>query len=171
MDFIAAEEGGNMKKKKVLILISSLSLLLMFSLFIEKSSINLVEAYADTTNVQEAVLTKLDENSEIDVSRKLFEQYINNNKTAIAGIDLNGVLNNDVVETLTDYKINNIRVIQSEEDKFIVNVSYDVQFTEESNKWIAGNGKIKENNWIRNKSNYVEIVKDNGEYKIDKIYT
>lgn len=160
-----------MKKKKVLILISSLSLLLMFSLFIEKSSINLVEAYADTTNVQEAVLTKLDENSEIDVSRKLFEQYINNNKTAIAGIDLNGVLNNDVVETLTDYKINNIRVIQSEEDKFIVNVSYDVQFTEESDKWIAGNGKIKENNWIRNKSNYVEIVKDNGEYKIDKIYT
>lgn len=160
-----------MKKKKVLILISSLSLLLISGLFIGKSSINVVKAYADTVSDSKAVLTKLDENSESDVSRKLFEEYINDNKTAIAGIDLNGVLNNDVVETLTDYKINNIRVIQSEEDKFIVNISYDIQFTEESNKWIAGNGKIKENNWIRNKSNYVEIVNDNGNYKIDRIYT
>lgn len=160
-----------MKKKKVLILISSLSLLLISNLFIEKSSIDSVEAYADTTNDSKAVVTMLDENSKIDVSRNLFEQYINDNKTAIAGIDLNGVLNNEVVETLTDYKINDIRVTKSEEDKFIVNISYDIQFTEESNKWIAGNGKVNENNWIRNKSNYVEIVKENDDYKINKIHT
>ncbi|MDO5517288.1 MAG: hypothetical protein Q4F66_07005, partial [Clostridium sp.] len=119
----------------------------------------------------EAVLTKLDENSESDVSRKLFEEYINSNKTAIAGTGLNGVLNDNLVETLTDYKINDIRVLQREEEKFIVNISYDIQFTEESDKWIAGNGKIKEDNWIRNKNNYVEIVKDNGSYKINRIYT
>lgn len=160
-----------MKKKKVLILISGLSLLLISNLFIEKSSINLVKAYGDTTNDSKAVVTLLDENSKIDVSRNLFEQYIKDNKTAVAGIDLNGVLNNEVVETLTDYKINDIRVTQSEEDKFIVNISYDIQFTEESNKWIAGNGKVNENNWIRNKSNYVEIIKENDTYKINRIYT
>ena len=160
-----------MKKKKVLILISGLSLLLISNLFIEKSSINLVKAYGDTTNDSKAVVTLLDENSKIDVSRNLCEQYIKDNKTAVAGIDLNGVLNNEVVETLTDYKINDIRVTQSEEDKFIVNISYDIQFTEESNKWIAGNGKVNENNWIRNKSNYVEIIKENDTYKINRIYT
>lgn len=160
-----------MKKKKVLILISSLSLLLISNIFIGKSSINLVKAYADTTNDSKAVIKLLDENSKIDVSRNLFEQYIKDNKTAVAGIDLNGILNNEVVETLTDYKINDIRVVQSEEDKFIVNISYDIQFTEESNKWIAGNGKVNENNWIRNKSNYVEIIKENDTYKINRIYT
>lgn len=181
MKDIVAEEGGTMKKKKVLILISSLSLLLISSLFIEKSSFNLVKAYADSASINEmeeqkepnseAVLTKVNENSEIAISRALFEEYINQNRTAIAGMNLNGILNDNEVETLTDYKINNIRAVQSEQDKFTVNISYDIQFTEESNKWIAGNGKVKENNWIRNKTNYVEIVKEDNEYKIDKIYT
>ena len=47
---------------------------------------------------------------------------------------------------------------------FIAKISYDIQFTDESNKWIAGNGKISDNNWIRNKSNYVEIIKENNIY-------
>lgn len=170
-----------MKKKKVLILISSLSLLLISSLFIEKSSFNLAKAYADSISNNkveeqkepnsEAVLTNVNENSEIVIGRNLFEEYINQNRTAIAGMDLKGNLNNNEVEALTDYKINNIKVIQSEHDKFIVNISYDIQFTEESNKWVAGNGKIKENNWIKNKTNYVEIIKDNDGYKINGIYT
>lgn len=160
-----------MKKVKILALSSGLSLLFISNLFLGKSSINLVKAYASTTNESKAVVTILDENSKIDISRRLFEQYINDNKTSIAGVNSNGVLSNDVVETLTDYKINDIRLVQSEEDSFIVNVSYDIQFTEESNKWIAGNGKVNENNWIRNKSNYVEIVKDNDDYKINRICT
>lgn len=170
-----------MKKKKVLILISSLSLLLISNLFIEKSSFNLVKAYADTTSINEveeqkepnseAVLANSSENTEEAVGRKLFEKYINQNRNAIAGMDLNGILNSDEVETLTDYKINSVKIVGSEKDRFIVNISYDIQFTEESNKWVAGNGKVKENNWIRNKTNYVEIVKEDNEYKIDKIYT
>ncbi len=181
MKVIVAEEGGTMKKKKVLILISSLSLLLISNLFIEKSSFNLVKAYADTTSINEveeqkepnseAVLANSSENTEEAVGRKLFEKYINQNRNAIAGMDLNGILNSDEVETLTDYKINSVKIVGSEKDRFIVNISYDIQFTEESNKWVAGNGKVKENNWIRNKTNYVEIVKEDNEYKIDKIYT
>lgn len=170
-----------MKKKKVLILISSLSLLLISSLFIEKSSFNLVKVYADTTSINEieehnepnseAVLTKSSENTEEAIGRKLFEEYINKNRNVIAGMDLNGTLKNDIVETLNDYKIDSVTSVKSEQDRFIVKVLYDIQFTEESNKWVAGNGKIKENNWIRNKSNYIEIVKENDGYKIDKIHT
>ncbi|MBE6062087.1 MAG: hypothetical protein E7207_00670 [Clostridium butyricum] len=166
-----------MNKKKVLILISSLSLLLMSSLFIEKSSFNLGKAYAYTNSINEsepnskAVLESLTENTQEAVGRRLFERYINQNKRAIAGMDLNGILNSNEVETFTDYKINSVKVVVSEQDRFIVNISYDIQFTEKSNKWVAGNGKVQENNWIRNKTNYVEIVRENNQYKIDKIYT
>lgn len=178
MNIIAAEEGGIMKKRKVLILISSLSLLLISNLFIEKSSFNLVNAYADTISINEqeepnnqAVLTNSSENSKEVIGRKLFEEYINKNRIAIAGMDLNDNLNNKEVETFAEYKINNIKIMEIKENRFIAKISYDIQFTDESNKWIAGNGKISDNNWIRNKSNYVEIIKENNIYKIDKIYT
>lgn len=170
-----------MKKKKVLILISSLSLLLISSLFIEKSSFNLVKAYADKNIINEvekqnkpnneAVLVNSGESTEETLGRKLFEEYINQNRNVIAGINLNDVLDCRKVDTLTDYKINYVKTAKSEDDRFIVKISYDIQFTDASNKWIAGNGKISDNNWIREKSNYVEIVKEDNEYKIYKIYT
>ncbi len=117
-----------------------------------------------------------DKESYVDIAGKLFESFINENSTDHNKVQFEN-LDREPVKTLESYEIKNIKFISScyddnsNIDKFTVRITYDINYTDESDMWLAGNGIISENNWIRNKMNFIDIEKVNGEYAITQIYT
>jgi outer membrane usher protein FimD/PapC len=170
-----------MSSKKVLILTISTCLLLSFIGCGEKSKENRLTLLSKTnityntslisnTIKDLSVVSNTNEEEKIEIARTLFDKYINENKTDWKRVEFQN-LERKPEATLTDYRINNIKVTGEEKNKFIVSIEYDIKYTNESDMWIAGNGKVCEDNWIRNKSNFVEIQKNDDEYVITNIIT
>jgi len=170
-----------MSSKKVLILTIITCLLLSFIGCGEKNKENKL-ALLSTTSITYNIslissmakdlplVSDISKEGKVEIARTLFDKYINENKTDWKKVEFEKLERKPKV-CLTDYKINNIRVTREEEDKFIVLIGYDIKYTNESDFWIAGNGEICEDNWIRNKSNFVEIQKSGNEYVISNIIT
>ncbi|MGL4847981.1 MAG: hypothetical protein ACRC28_03505, partial [Clostridium sp.] len=105
-----------------------------------------------------------------EITKKLFEKYIEENRTDIQIVKAQN-LKREPVEALTDYKINDVEIVEEDKKGFKASVGYDIKFTDESNMWTAGNGEIKEDNWCVNKVSSVKIKEINGEYAIEQIGT
>lgn len=112
----------------------------------------------------------LSKGEKVEIARELFDDYINENRTDRAMVESQG-LKREPVTTFTDYRINEIDIEKEEGLKFTVSVSYDIQYTNESNIWIAGNGELKENNWVINKFALVDIEQVKDKYIITSIGT
>jgi len=80
----------------------------------------------------------------------------------------------ELKKRLKSYTINSIDIDIIEEDCFGFTVNYSVETFKSSNNdrtdWIAGNGKVS-NDWVRNKIQFVDIIKENGDYKIREMGT
>lgn len=108
---------------------------------------------------------KLSKDEKIEIAKDLFDDYINENRTDWSTVK-SQKLNRKPVNSLTDYRIGDINVENEEGYKFTVSVSYDIQYTNESNMWVAGNGVLKDNNWIVDKFALVDIEQVNDKYVI-----
>lgn len=166
-----------MKKKKALILITIICLTLSFigcSDISKKNKVVLSKAnYTSLNNDKKeetSSISDISKEQKIKIARELFDEYINENKTDWKIVEAQKLSRKPVV-CLTDYKINNVNFIKEEENKFTVNIKYDVQYTNESNFWVAGNGELCDNNWIKNKSNIVDIEKRGDKYVIANMIT
>ncbi|WP_293981528.1 hypothetical protein [uncultured Clostridium sp.] len=125
----------------------------------DTKSADIVKDY-ETINEDEALSTAV----------QLFSDYIEENSTDWKKVQHEN-LDRDPVKSLEDYKIVNAKLVYHEGNSFTVRVTYDVKCTDESDMWFAGNGNKEENNWIRNKTNYINIEKNNANYSIKNIYT
>ncbi|MGL5415068.1 MAG: hypothetical protein ACRDAU_05365 [Clostridium sp.] len=132
----------------------------------EKENINKAEEKIVVSKAYKELT--LEEKSEI--AKKLFEKYIEENKTDIEMVKAQN-LKRDPVEALTDYKINDIEILEENKESFKASIAYDIKFTDESNMWVAGNGEIKEDNWCVNKISMIKIKERNGEYVIEQMGT
>lgn len=170
-----------MNSKKVLILAIGTCLVLSFIGCGEKNKENklallVAPSIAYNTSLISSVGNELSSINDIskeekaEIARELFDKYVNDNKTDWKQVELQKIDRKPVV-CFTEYNINNIKVTGGDENKFTVNIEYDIKYTNESDMWIAGNGKISEDNWIRNKSNFVEIQKNGDKYVISNIIT
>lgn len=110
------------------------------------------------------------EDEALSTAVQLFSDYINENSTDWKKVQYEN-LDRDPVKSLDDYKIVNAHLVYHEATNFTVRVTYDVKYTDESDMWLAGNGNKQENNWIRNKINFINIEKNNDNYSIKNIYT
>ena len=115
-------------------------------------------------------VSSISKEDKTEIARDLFDKYINENKTDWKQVEFQKLDRKPMV-CFSDYKINYIKITGEEEKKFTAYIEYDIQYTNESDMWIAGNGKICEDNWIRNKSNFVEIEKSGDKYSIKNIIT
>ena len=162
--------------KKVLIFITVTSLVLISNLYtqlipgnsllsasaecIEDTKSNYLQTDTEVTNRDELIQKAV----------QIFTEYIKNNSTDWKKVEYEN-LEREPVKSLEDFKIIDTKLVSFGKDNFTVKVTYDVKCTNESDMWFAGNGFKEENNWIRNKINYLNIEKNNGEYVIKKIYT
>lgn len=109
--------------------------------------------------------------NKIEIAKKLFEEYLNDNKTDWFFNLVNGI-NEESKDTFSDFKINDITLIEDGENLFKVGISYDIKpLGEEVSIWDAGNGE-REGEWIRKKYNFFDIEKIKGNtYRIINGYT
>lgn len=170
-----------MNSKKILILTISTCLVLSFIGCGEKNKANKLALLVSPSisynvslmsNISEELLSVSDISKEekTKIARDLFDKYINDNRTDLKQVEYQKIDRKPVV-SFTEYKINDVKVTGGEGNKFTVNIKYDIKYTNESDMWIAGNGEISEDNWIKNKSNFVEIQKDGYKYVISNIIT
>lgn len=164
-----------MNKKTFVFTICSGIFLLSYPLILGNSLLPAgAECIKDTTNISsennKKIVDETKENIIIQKSVELFKNYIEENSTDWQKVQFEN-LNRDPVKSLTDYAIISTELVYSEKDNFTIKVTYDIKYTDESDMWLAGNGLKEEDNWIRNKINYVNINKENNEYKIINIYT
>ena len=127
-------------------------------------------AVSDSQENKITQLKDLRKKKKIEIAKDLFDEYINENRTDWKMVKSQN-LNRQPVVCLTDYKINDITFVKEESDKFTVDISYDIQYTNESNFWIAGNGELTDNNWVINKCSFVDIQKVGDKYFIINLYT
>lgn len=106
----------------------------------------------------------------IKIARELFDYYINENRTDWSIVKSQNLKREPVI-CLTDYRINDIDIESQDLYNFTVSVLYDIQYTNESNMWVAGNGELKDNNWIVNKIALVDITQINDKCVITNIGT
>ncbi|WP_294373564.1 hypothetical protein [uncultured Clostridium sp.] len=122
---------------------------------------------------EESEIKKLEDMSKdekIEIGRNLFDEYINENRTDWKMVKSQN-LNRQPVVCLTDYKINDVDFVKEEKDKFTLDISYDIQYTDESNFWVAGNGELADDNWVVNKCSFVDIEQVGDKYFIVNVYT
>ena len=112
----------------------------------------------------------ISEEEKVKIAKDLFDEYINNNRTDWSGSKHQKDPEQPVV-AMTDYKINSVKFLSEDKNKFIVCIVYDIKYTDESNWWVAGNGDLEDDNWVRNKMNFVDIEKYLDHYIITNIYT
>jgi len=170
-----------MNSKKILILTISTCLVLSFIGCGEKNKANKLALLVSPSisynvllmsNMGEELssISDISKEEKIKISRDLFDKYINDNRTDLKQVEFQKIDRKPVV-CFTEYKINDVKVTGGDGNKFTVNIKYDIKYTNESDMWIAGNGEIRNDNWIRNKSNFVEIQKDGDNYVIRNIIT
>jgi len=170
-----------MNSKKVLILTISTCLILSFIGCGEKNKENklallVAPSIAYNTSLISSMgkdlssVNDISKDEKTEIARDLFDKYVNDNKTDWKQVEFQKIDRKPMI-SFTEYKINDIKVTGGDENKFTVSVKYDIKYTNESNMWIAGNGEISEDNWIRNKSNFVEIQKNGDKYVISNIIT
>lgn len=112
----------------------------------------------------------LSKDEKIKIARELFDYYINENRTDWSIVKSQNLKREPVI-CLTDYRINDIDIESQDLYNFTVSVLYDIQYTNESNMWVAGNGELKDNNWIVNKIALVDITQINDKCVITNIGT
>jgi hypothetical protein len=170
-----------MNSKKILILTISTCLVLSFIGCGEKNKANksaLLVSPSISYNVllmsnmgeELSSISDISEEEKTKIARDLFDKYINDNRTDLKQVEFQKIDRKPVV-CFTEYKINDVKATGGDGDNFTVNIKYDIKYTNESDIWIAGNGEISNDNWIRNKSNFVEIQKDGDNYVISNIIT
>ena len=158
--------------KKVLVFTAITSLVLISNLYAQLiPSHSLLSASAECIeDTNSSYLQKYNEDQLIEKSVQLFTEYIENNSTDWKKVQYEN-LDRDPMKTLENFKIINTKLTNFTEDNYTVKITYDVKVTDENNMWFAGNGLKDEDNWIRNKINYLNIENDNGEYVIKNIFT
>ncbi|ENY99854.1 hypothetical protein HMPREF1092_02990 [Clostridium thermobutyricum] len=112
----------------------------------------------------------LSKDEKIKIARELFDDYINENRTDWSIVKSQNLKREPVI-CLTDYRINDIDIESQDIHNFTVSVSYDIQYTNESDMWVAGNGELKDNNWVVDKFAVVDITQINDKYVITNIGT
>ena len=164
-----------MSRKKLITLITSICMIGLLDGCNNRKEYSKTSS-SDNTSVidnQENKMTQLkylSENENIEIGRDLYDKYINENRTDWQMVKSQN-LNRQPVVCLTDYRINDVSFVKEESDKFTVDISYDIQYTDESNFWIAGNGELTDNNWVINKCSFVDIQKIGDKYFIVNLYT
>lgn len=153
-----------MFKKFFLILLSSIFLSLLFI------SCNKTISKQSSKQTTSSEISDISEDKKVNIAKELFDEYINQNRTDWKLVKDQNLDRNPVL-SLTDYKLNDIKFIRNNDDGFTAEIDYDIQYTTESNQWLAGNGILDNDNWIKHKSNLIDIKKAGERYIITNIYT
>ena len=158
--------------KKVLVFTAITSLVLISNLYTQLiPSYSLLSASAECIDdTKSNYLQTHTKDQLIEKSVQLFTEYVENNSTDWKKVQYEN-LDRNPVKSLEGFKIIDTKLTYSSEENYIVKIIYDVKITDESNMWFAGNGFKDEDNWIKNKVNYLNIEKDSGEYVIKNIFT
>ncbi|MBE6051805.1 MAG: hypothetical protein E7214_14445 [Clostridium sp.] len=77
--------------------------------------------------------------------------------------------NRKAVQTFKNYRINDIKIVDENKNKFIAIVGYDIQCTDECKVWIAGAGTVGEDNWVIGKGYILTIEKYKNKYFITDV--
>lgn len=157
-----------MAKYKITLFLIGIAL---FSMFITSCNSNRNNINSTTINSQsDSKLDELTTEQKINIATDLFDEYINQNRTDWKIVKYDHLERQPVV-CLTDYKIHDVLFVSEKDNTLTFDISFDIQYTNESNYWLAGTGTISDNNWIINKSTFVDIKKYDDKYFITNIYT
>ena len=166
-----------MKKKYIPIYLLILSLLVNVVLAIDlfnkkdnKQSIEISKSEKDELISEWYSIKNVSEDEKEKIARKLFEEYINENSTDWKEVE-NDKLDREPLPTFTDYKIDNVSLQKEEGNMFTAEVLYDIQYTKNGTQWLACDGELADDNWIKNKGFYIDIARYNDKYVITNMYT
>lgn len=118
-------------------------------------------------------------NKDKDIAKAVFQGFIEANKTDWRFIEQNRELferdgvRTEPMDTYSEYSVGDINITNKNNGFFVADISYDLKLTDiELNPWAAGNGVMAEDNWLREKCNFVDIMKvGENKYVILNIYT
>ncbi|MBD7912255.1 hypothetical protein [Clostridium cibarium] len=169
----------NKRKITILALILSILLNLFFAIYIynkgSEKSLSKISLDKLSDSDKENVIGDLysvediSEDRKEEIAKNLFEEHLNKISTDWQNVkDKN--LNRKPLPTFTDYRITNAHFIKESGNKFTVDITYDIQYTEEGKSWLAGYGDISDNNWILKKGNVVDVIKYKDKYLLVDVY-
>ena len=104
-----------------------------------------------------------------EVAGNLVNQWLSHFKSRI-----------NIQNRLDAYEIHDIRLREAQGDEFVVTASFSVKPTSNCSDWlmgifcsdwIAGNGTLEENGWIRHKFLFFKVIKEGNWYKLQVIGT
>lgn len=165
-----------MKKRKVTIFIFIVSILLNLFLAMEIYNKGGKKALAKVSDSDKENLMgdlypvkDISEDRKKEIAKNLFEEHLNQMSTDWETVK-DKKLNRKPVLTFTDYRITDARFIKESGNKFTVDITYDIQYTDEGKSWLAGYGDISDNNWILKKGNIVDVIKYKDKYLLADVY-
>lgn len=169
-----------MRKKGIVLILSCLTIVTITGCGLEKAKTNNKEINVLEKSLEEVDKENdsLEESEKIEIARRLFDEYINENKIEVIESKEDSSKKKEVT-TFTKYKIKDIDIYEMEDlnisekesQGFVADISYDIKYTNESNRWVAGNGEIKKNNWCVDKVAIVNIEKVKDKYIISSMGT
>lgn len=114
-------------------------------------------------------IKEIDEKTKISIAKDLFDNYINSNMMDWQYVK-NNKLDRKPVLSFTDYKIVDVFFVKEDDISYTVDIIYDIQYTNDSPLWVAGDGNMSENNWILKKDFLIDIIKYKDKYYISNVY-
>lgn len=150
-----------MKKRSLLII--AIVILLLIGCSTNETNISKTASGFDVPIVEVK-----NEDDKIEIARVVFEEYLK--------LTYENYLNdeNERINILKNYKINDINILEnSNSEGYRIEVTYDLQAIDGYiTVFEIGNGVIKEDNWVKEKYQIIDIKKI-GEYKytISDMYT
>lgn len=167
----------NKRKVAIFIFIVSILLNLFFAMEIYNKSSKKASAKVSDNKVSDSenLMGDLDSVKDISEDRKkeiaknLFEEHLNQMSTDWKTVK-DKKLDRKPVLTFTDYRITDARFIKESGNKFTVDITYDIQYTDEGKSWLAGYGDISDNNWVLKKGNIVDVIKYKDKYLLADVY-
>ncbi|MGG7057782.1 M56 family metallopeptidase [Clostridium tertium] len=125
--------------------------------------------YIDSSLVEPEI--EIDTRDKEEIGRKLYEEYIKMHSTNWL-FNLNKGINEETELSVTESKINDVKLISEGKYIFTVYISYDIKAANENSPWYAGNGVIEDDNWIINKGIFLDIERTGeNKYRIISGYT
>ncbi len=93
---------------------------------------------------------------EKDICLKLMNEYFNDYKSAATEENI----------ILSDYKVVEVRDVKNTMTGFTFRVVYSVKPVSSNSDWVAGNGEITTDGWIKDKYTEVTVIKQGDKYII-----
>lgn len=162
-------------KRKATYIFLFLSIILNIFLLVNLKSTNKEDTTKPSISDEEAAklysVENISEDEKKRIAKDLCKEHIESQgiKFKYFGNVVDESSNRNAIQTFKNYRINDIKIVDENVNKFTAIVGYDIQCTDECKEWTTGDGTLGEDNWVIGKGYILNIEKYKNKYFITSV--